>query len=302
MVTNATREPYLLPARGLGTYKMKKSQVCAPVAAALQCGVNLIDTAFVYNNEAELGETLAENNKSVILVTKLWRSKYSNRFADIEIALEEHLSKLKRPIDLWLLHWPGPGRHPATNAPKPADWTPEMRNETWKSMLQLLALGRVRSVGVSNFGIKQIEALYSATGTYPGVNQIELHPLNRQDSLRQFCQSKGIVVQAYGILGSRTVKLLDHEIILEISESIAISPSRVLLAWARSKAVCCLFGSSSKEHIIENWSHCNDILEDEHVSRIDKMEEIYGRQVYGWKGTTDLDQIDVPNSAWGDQW
>ncbi len=112
----------------------------------------------------KVGIALAEQASSLV-ITKLWRSHYSNDSAQIAARLGDHLKALQRVIDCWLIHWPGPGKHPKFGTNKPADWSPAMRIETFKAMLKLLDAGKMRSVGVSNFSCKQIQGLYDATGT-----------------------------------------------------------------------------------------------------------------------------------------
>lgn len=297
-----------MPSMGIGLYKMKGQEVVqSSVATALAARVTLFDTAFVYGNEESLGKALAEEggggSQQLTVVTKLWRSHYSFSREEIVRRFETHLANLGRPmIDLWLIHWPGPGRHPKLGTPKPIDWSPEMRVATWKHMCSLLGPS-LKSVGVSNFSAKQILQLERETGMLPAVNQFEMHPLCPRTDLVEFCHQKQIVVMAYGVLGSRRDDLLGNPTIVDIAQRHGVTSARVLIAWARAKRVCVLFGSKNPEHIRANAMPDDWILPAESEKEIDGMEAKYGRRVMGWqKNEYDLDAVDIPHPEFGDTW
>ena len=143
----------------------------------------MIDTASAYKNEGRCrtGKSRAAGlpREELFITTKIWNN--AQRIGDIDGAFKRSLERLGLDyIDLYLIHWPVPGCY----------------LETWKQMEKLYKEGLIRSIGVSNFGIYQLEDLLAHSDTVPAVNQIEIHPLWNQAELVSYCQSKGIAVQA----------------------------------------------------------------------------------------------------------
>jgi diketogulonate reductase-like aldo/keto reductase len=157
-------EGITLPKRVFGCYKLKKEKVSSPLLFALRSGCSAVDTAFVYNNESDVGKTLNDAGMSPLLITKLWRSHYSFSASEVEGRLNDHMAALGRRVDVWLIHFPGPGRHPSLKQNKPLDWSPAMRVATWKAMVDLQRAKKVRAVGVSNFSVRQMQSLFDGTG------------------------------------------------------------------------------------------------------------------------------------------
>merc|ERR1711991_195185 len=301
VATHGTLEPFEVPRVVYGTYKRKKDAVIEPLRLALTAGFTAVDTAFVYNNEAAVGKVLADR-PDVMVATKLWRSHYSHEAADVAARLEAHEQELGRRVDLWLLHWPGPGRHPKTGAPKPADWSPAMRESTWQHMCRLLEAGRVGSVGVSNFSVAQLTGLHRCSGRWPAVNQIECHPLCRRSALLSFCAAHGVLVLVYGLLGARSPLLLSHPDLLFLSASLSRSPARILLDWAAAHRLVPVVSSAQPQHLAELMAPPQPLPPDA-MALLDSMEERHGTHVLGWTNAdSDLDAVDVPNPAVGDKW
>ena len=163
---------------------------------------------------AQVGAALKKVIPSVVqreelfITSKLWND--AHRPSEVEKQLDSALSQLGTPyLDLYLIHWPvafvpGRGLTP-TRADKPdqAEIDTEISLvETWKAMLALRDTGKVRSVGVSNFTVEQLEAIIKATGERPAANQIEAHPLLPQDDLVEYCKKEGIHLTAYSPLGN----------------------------------------------------------------------------------------------------
>ncbi|RKO87452.1 NADP-dependent oxidoreductase domain-containing protein, partial [Blyttiomyces helicus] len=153
-----------IPQLGVGTYRLKGDDVREPLLLAFREGVRMIDTAWMYGNETNIGAVLDSLSPSPppFIVTKLWR-KFHGPCKIVFSKLRESTKHLGRIPDLFLLHWPGPGRglNRATIAPN--DWDPAMRIETWRAMLDCWREGLVRAVGVCNFSIRQLEELHAST-------------------------------------------------------------------------------------------------------------------------------------------
>ena len=158
-----------MPVMGLGVYMSQPGdETFNAVAWALEAGYRMIDTAAVYGNEESVGEALLASRvprSEVFLTTKLWDADHG--YKEAVMALETSLKKLKTDyLDLYLIHSPNTGKIV----------------ETWDPLLDMQKLGKIRSIGVSNFGVPHLEALKSYGRPMPTVNQIEMHPMNYQDT------------------------------------------------------------------------------------------------------------------------
>ena len=102
---------------------------------------------------------------------------------------------------------------------------------TWKNMEKLLATGKVKAIGVSNYSVPYLEELLPQVTVVPAVNQIENHPALPQQEIVDFCKQKGIHITAYSPLGSTGSPLFTAEPIVEVAKKRGVSPSTVLLSW-----------------------------------------------------------------------
>ncbi|GIQ80824.1 LOW QUALITY PROTEIN: aldo/keto reductase [Kipferlia bialata] len=174
-----------MPAFGYGTYKVHTAE---PIKAALAAGYRKIDTASFYENETLIGEVLASSGvprESVFITTKacVWVTEmgYEGTLA----ACEASLKRLKMDyVDLYLVHWP----------------VSESMEGTWKAMEELLAAGKVRAIGVSNYEESDLVALARTATVTPMVNQIEFHHRLQSPSLVQYCKAHNIQVEAWSPL------------------------------------------------------------------------------------------------------
>jgi len=276
----------LMPQLGFGTYTLKKERVETPLSLALDAGYNLIDTAWVYENEKNIGNVLTNRRKDNLripfITTKLWRSHQGGEEV-IRKYLNQSLKKLgAETIDLWLLHWPGPGQHRFKRYEVPKGWTPATRIQTWKAILKILSEGKkVRSVGVSNFTIRHLEELKRETGVLPSVNQVEMHPFLVQSELLEYCKKEGITVTAYCSLGEGDKKLLNEPTIVSVAKKLHKSTAQVLLRWGIQKGMVVIPCSTSQEHIVENMDVFEWHISEEDMREIDKLDK---KKRYGWKG------------------
>lgn len=173
-----------IPQLGLGVSQIANGRKCeAAVLAALEAGYRHVDTASFYGNEESVGAAVRGSGiprEEIFITTKLWNSDH----ASPERALETSLNKLKLDyVDLYLIHYPVP-----------------QRLRSWRTLEVLRQQGKALSIGVSNFTIRHLTELLAQTETIPAINQVEFHPFLYQRELMEFCNARGIVVEAYSPL------------------------------------------------------------------------------------------------------
>src|SRR6476620_9933004 len=182
-----------MPALGLGVFQSATEQTTAAVQAALSAGYRHIDTAAAYGNEREVGEGIRRSGvdrSDVFIETKVWVSDYG--YDQTLHAYEKAAGKLGvDQLDLLILHQPAPDRFEKTIA-------------AYRALETLLAAGRVRAIGVSNFMPHHLKQLLDATDVVPALNQIELHPYFTQPDVQAADAQHGILTQAWSPIGGIT--------------------------------------------------------------------------------------------------
>lgn len=261
-----------LPALGLGTWKSQPGEVGAAVRAALEIGYRHIDCAWIYGNEAEVGEALADalgdglvTRDELWITSKLWNDRHATE--DVLPAIEETLSALRLDhLDLYLVHWPvalKPGKHMPESADDMLPLEELPLAETWAGMESTVDAGLARHIGVSNFSAAKIAALAEDARMKPEVNQVELHPYLAQRELLATCAEHGVVVTAYSPLGSpdRPASMLQEgePVLLEdpgvgaVAARHDATPAQVLIAWALARGTSVIPKSVSPERLRENF-------------------------------------------------
>jgi diketogulonate reductase-like aldo/keto reductase len=260
-----------MPAIGLGVLGRETPElVTGAVEAAIAVGYRLIDTAASYGNELQVGEGIRRSGidrSKMFVTTKLWLSKYG-----YESALRAFDASLRRLgfdyVDLYLLHWPLPSNFGATI-------------ESYRAAEKLLADGRVRAIGVSNFSPAHLKALMERAGTTPAVNQVELHPLFTQRELRDAHQRLGIVTQAWSPLGGsvrrfadpkKAIDPLHHPTIVRLAAKYKKTPAQVVLRWDIDHGFSSIPKSFRAERIVENFDIFDFALTAEDVAAIDALD------------------------------
>ncbi|KAK0714699.1 NADP-dependent oxidoreductase domain-containing protein [Lasiosphaeris hirsuta] len=260
-----------IPAIGLGTWQSKPGEVGKAVEAALRAGYRHIDTAFGYGNEKEVGQGIRASGvprEEIWLTTKL-DNPWHKRVAE---GIDSSLKNLGTSyVDLYLVHWPC-STNPDDNSKAYSDWD---FVDTWREMQKLVGTGKVKNIGVSNFGIKNLERLLNdpSCKIVPAVNQIELHPSNPSPKLVAYNKSKGIHSSGYSPLGSSDSPLNTNETILSIAKEKGRAPAQVLLLWGVQKGWSVLPKSVTESRIKANWQLDGWSLSDEDVAKIDAIED-----------------------------
>ncbi|GCE09858.1 oxidoreductase [Dictyobacter aurantiacus] len=250
-LNNGVQMPWL----GFGVFQTKEGdEVINAVRDALETGYRSIDTAAAYGNETGVGTAIKQSGVSrdeLFVTTKVWNS---NQGYDTTLrAFDESRKKLGLDvIDLYLIHWPVKGKY----------------KDTWKAMEKLYRDGHVRAIGVSNFHVHHLNDLLENSEVVPAVNQIELHPLLSQVELRNFCQQKGIQVEAWSplIAGKHHLPLLD-----ELASKYHKSPAQIILRWDLQHGIVTIPKSIHTERIRENTNVFDFTLSDEDVQRLDGL-------------------------------
>jgi diketogulonate reductase-like aldo/keto reductase len=255
-----------IPQVGLGVWQSGGATKKA-VLAALGAGYRHVDTAAVYGNEAQVGAAITESGvprQELFVTTKLWNNDqgYDKALRAFETSLKRlHLEY----VDLYLLHWPVAG----------------LRLESWRALEQLLADGRARSIGVSNFMMNHLQELQGAAKVLPAVNQIELTPFLQRRETVALCRELGVQLESYSPLtrGQR----LGHPTVVSVATEVKRSPAQVLLRWGLQHDFVVLPKSVTPERIAENAALFDFELDASAMQRLDALEE---GLVTGWDPAT----------------
>lgn len=227
----------MMPVLGLGVFKSPSGDTTREaVKTALSIGYRMIDTARAYGNERSVGEGIAQSGvprEEIFVTTKLWKTD----FADPRKGLTDSLKRLKLDyVDLFLLHWPFKGF-----------------GETWIKLEQLQKEGLCRAIGVSNFRIHHLEELKKGgISVIPQVNQMEIHPVNTEEDLCNYCRRNHIQMEAYSPLGGEGRLLVDDPRLVGMREYYKRTPAQIILRWNLQRGIVVIPKSVHEERIREN--------------------------------------------------
>ena len=245
-----------VPAFGLGTYRLKDETVIASVKTALELGYRVIDTAQIYDNEAAVGQAIAESGvarNDLYITTKIWTNNLS---ADKLIpSLKESLKKLRTDyVDLTLIHWPSPGGAVSVA-------------ETMSALMEAKASGLTCEIGVSNFTISLMQqAIDAVGGSNIATNQIELSPHLQNRRVVDWAKAHGIHITSYMTLAYG--KALADEVIGRIAEKHNATPAQVILAWAMALGYSVIPSSTKRENLQSNLLACSLKLDEADMAAI----------------------------------
>lgn len=259
-----------MPALGLGVFQSPPAETTAAVEAALATGYRHVDTAAAYGNEREVGEGIRRSGvdrSEVFIETKVWVSDYG--YEETLHAWKKATGKLGvDQLDLLILHQPAPGVFEKTIA-------------AYKALEALLADGRVRSIGVSNFMPHHLERLLAETDIVPAINQVELHPYFTQPEVQAADAAGGILTQAWSPIGGITFypgwgeerkNVMQDATIAAIAEAHGKTPAQVMLRWHLQQGRSAIPKSVNPTRIAENFDVFDVELSADELTRIDALD------------------------------
>jgi diketogulonate reductase-like aldo/keto reductase len=279
LTTYTLNNGIVMPSIGLGVFQTPQVETTSAVTEALRLGYRLIDTAASYFNEREVGEGVRRAGVArdeVFLETKIWISDYGYDAA--LHAFDKSSRKLGvEQLDLLLLHQPLPSAF-------------DRALDAYRALEKLLADGKVRAIGVSNFMPVHLERLLAETSVVPAVNQIEFHPYFQQTKLSHLHAEHGILTQAWSPIGGITSyrggekSTFDDPTLLEIARQHGKSAAQVMLRWHLQHGRSAIPKSTKLVRIAENFDIFDFELSKEQIAAIDALDT-------GMRGGPDPDSI-----------
>ncbi|MGC3873543.1 2,5-didehydrogluconate reductase DkgB [Halomonas sp. GXIMD04776] len=250
----------ILPAIGLGTFRLKDQDVIDSVTSALELGYRHIDTAQMYENEEAVGQAIKQSGvprDEIFLTTKVWWDRFKHD--DLIASLKESCRRLGvDQVDLALLHWPSPN-----------DEVP--MSEYIGALSEAREKGLAKRIGISNFTIAQVnEALSLPGGEHLVTNQIEVHPFLANRKLVEHCQAKGLQVTGYMPLA--VGKVMDEPILKQIAENHDATAAQIALAWVAQRGVVVIPSSTKPKHQQANLEALKITLSPDEMAQIDKLD------------------------------
>lgn len=259
-----------MPALGFGVFQTPPEQTVTAVRTALQSGYRHIDTAAAYGNEREVGQALRESGvarEEVFVETKVWISDYG--YDATLHAFDKSAGKLGiETIDLLILHQPLPTVF-------------DLTTEAYRALERLLADGRVRAIGVSNFMPEHLRTLLQTATVVPAVNQVEVHPYFRQPDVLSANAEHGIVSQAWSPIGGITFypgygqdrrSTLEDPTIGAVATAHDRTPAQVMLRWHLQQGRSAIPKSVTPSRIAENLDVTGFELTADELAAIDALD------------------------------
>lgn len=248
-----------MPQLGLGTGPLRGEEATATVATAIDLGYRLIDTAFNYQNEGQVGLGLKASGvarEDVFITTKFNRESHSvvgahKAFADSARRLGVDY------IDLLMIHWPNPADDNYVDA--------------WRGLIELLDKGDVRAIGMSNFKPAHLDRLIAETGVTPDVNQIELSPTVARLGPRTYNADHRIVTESWSPLGAKT-DVLDAPVIVELATKYGRTSAQIVLRWHIELGLVAIPKSSDSERLRANLDIFDFTLQREEIDAISALD------------------------------
>lgn len=251
---------YEIPQIGAGTWTLKGETAVTNVRKALQAGFRHIDTAQMYENEAEVGQGIAESGvprEEIFLTTKVNTHFMREGKEAVRRSIEESIERLKVDyLDLLLIHWP----------------VKDCVKDTWQVMEEFVRSGKVRSIGVSNFNPSHLDDLMSYAEIRPVVNQIELHPFMSQVDNIAYNRKYSIQVVGWAPFGQGDIDVCGHPVLQEIAKRYGMTSSQIVLRWIVQRDLITI-PRAKPNHFDENLGVMDFVLADTDMQLIDGLNQ-----------------------------
>lgn len=253
-----------MPILGFGTWRLTGDECAASVNFALNNGYTHVDTAQIYENEAEVGEGIAKSGVSrekIFLTTKVWRDNFINK--TVAQSVDESLKKLKTDyVDLLLVHWPFPEVSIA---------------ELVEGVMKAQEAGKARLIGVSNFTVAQMQEAVKVSGGKVCNNQVEYHPFLSQKPVLDFAKGNNLAVTAYSPIARG--KTLEDKTLKEIGLKYGKNPAQVSLRWLIQQNVIAIPKSATPANIKSNINVFDFELSADEMAKISALGSDAGRLI-----------------------
>ncbi|UMM19294.1 hypothetical protein L5515_014961 [Caenorhabditis briggsae] len=281
---------YEMPVIGYGTWQIPKSTAAEQVREALEFGYRHIDMAHGFNNTTEIFESIRDWMKvrkfqrdEIFLSAKIWNTHHSKAKATEQI--DEMLQMLDTPyMDLIVIHWPYGWAEDDGMFPRGNDGKPIFSNidymETWEALEEAHQTGKVRSIGVANFNLSQLDRIYTKGTVKPSVLQAEINPYFTQKDVINYCKARNIMITAMMITGNpgstfyrkyEDPNLLFDETLISIAKNHGKTVTQVLIRWILDLGLVALIKSNENKRIRQNFNVFKFKLTPEQIERIDSL-------------------------------
>ena len=228
-----------MPQLGYGVYQVTKEECERCVLDALEVGYRSIDTAQSYFNEEEVGHAIEKSGidrKEIFLTSKVWIEHFG--YEECKKSVLESMEKLRTDyLDLMLLHQPFGDTYGA-----------------WKALEELYDEGKLRAIGISNHYVDRMVEFANFTRVKPMVNQMETHPLNQQNNLKEWADKYDVKLEAWAPFGEGRNGLFENKVLRQIGEKHGKTTAQVMLRWHIQRGVIVIPKSVHKDRMIENFN------------------------------------------------
>jgi len=286
-----------MPVVGFGCWKLGKDIAADTIEKVIRMGYRHIDSASDYGNEREVGagiRTAVANGlckrEDLFITSKLWNTYHAPQH--VLSACQKTLADLGLDyLDLYLIHFPISLKFVPFEKRYPPEWfhDPEAEDkkmefepvpvaDTWRAMEELVELGLVKNIGVSNWNCQGLRDIVSYARIKPAVLQVELHPYLQQRKLVAYAQSLGMVVTAFSPLGNgrsywqEDVSTLNETVVKDIAEKHGVTPAQVVLRWGVQRGCSVIPKSENETRIRQNLDLFQFGLSPEEMAAVDTLE------------------------------
>lgn len=244
-----------IPILGLGMWQVPKDIATRVALDGIDVGYIHIDTATVYGNEEEVGKAIKNSNikrENIYITTKI--PAETKDYEGAKKAINESLRKLGVDyVDLMLIHCPAPW----SEFSKGVKGYYKENLEVYRAMEEAYNEGKIKSLGVSNFDVDDIENILNNCKVKPVINQIIWHIGNRNEKVKEYCHQNGILIEAYSPL--KTGRILDQNIIIEMAKKYNVTAAQLCIKFTLMDVDISLPKTTHRERMVENSSLDFDI-------------------------------------------